>query len=91
MSQDLLIPSFLSALDDRRAGAEEVAVIEAAAGDAQLVDVFAFVALPEPVERFRWRQNFGAVFWFRAGGESGVLLRSGGRCDWNLWREWSFS
>lgn len=55
MSDDFLVVVFLAAFHRRAARAEEVPVVETAPGDAELVDAFAAVALPEPGQGFGGR------------------------------------
>lgn len=67
--------AFLTSLDDCGASAEEMTIIEAAPGDAELVDTVAFVALPKPVKAFwGWRQELGTGFELGSTGAGALVV-----------------
>jgi hypothetical protein len=71
-------------LDRRRAGAEEVAVVKAAAGHAELVGAAAFVALPEPFEG-GWGRGVGGGGGGLSAVEGALVDRGGGGGNWGPW------
>lgn len=73
MPNRTFIPVPFTSFNDRRASAEEVAVVETATGNSEVVDAGAFVALPEPVEGYRGRRE-------ELGGYCGA--EAGGCIDW---------
>lgn len=83
MTHDFFVVVLFAAFDYCGARAEEVAIVEAAAGYAELVDAVAAVALPEPVEGFAgWGQEVGGCAEFGGAVDGGQVL------GW--WREWGY-